>query len=194
MRSIKAQLRQSILAKRRQLSSHQKFLFSQRITQFLIRQPYFKSAQSIAFYYSFPDEVSTFGLIHHALQHQKSCYLPVVTKPKLKFAKIESTTPMKLNRFGIFEPQTHQGTIDPRQLDLVIVPLVAFNQNCDRLGMGGGYYDLTFAFKKHCNKPMLVGIAFEIQRVKCLLKGKLDLKLDEVITEQKCYKPGTIIQ
>jgi 5-formyltetrahydrofolate cyclo-ligase len=194
LRSIKTRIRQHILAKRRQLSLHQKTLFSHRITKTLVRQPYYKSAQSIAFYYSFPDEVSTFELINHALQQQKSCYLPIVARPKLKFAKIGATTPMKLNRFGIFEPEINQPTIDPRQLDLVIVPLVAFNHHCDRLGMGGGYYDMTFAFKKHCNNPRLVGIAFEIQRVNNLLRGKLDLKLDEVITEQRSYNPGTIIQ
>lgn len=188
MRGIKSNLRQHILTKRRQLSHQQNALFSHRITKTLIKKSYFKQAKSIAFYYSFPDEVSTFELIQCAIQQQKSCYLPVVAKPKLKFAKIDAYSPMKLNCYGIFEPQS-QSFINPHQLDLVIVPIVAFNAHCNRLGMGGGFYDRTFAFKKHCSNPLLVGIAFEIQRVNNLLCGKLDLKLDEVVTEQRSYFP-----
>lgn len=189
MRKVKLLLRQQILAKRRLISERQKIHFSNQISKTLFQKDYYKSAQRIAFYYSMPDEVFTLNMIAHALKNQKSVYLPVLATPKLQFAKILNLNSLHKNRFGIYEPLKSAPFINPKTLDLVIVPLVAFDHECNRLGMGAGFYDSTFGFRTHCSKPKLVGVAFEQQRVRQIPHGKLDLKLDEIITDRGCYSP-----
>ena len=77
-----------------------------------------------------------------------------------------------------------------RQLDVVIAPLVAFDESLNRLGMGGGYYDRTFAFRKRARvlrRPVLIGVAYSFQRVDRLQPENWDVPLDVVITEKESY-------
>lgn len=79
----------------------------------------------------------------------------------------------------------------PWGLDLIILPLVAFDLSGNRLGMGGGFYDRTLSFKHqrcHWKGPKLIGIAHELQRVDLLPVNDWDIPLDAVITEQKLYQ------
>ncbi len=74
-----------------------------------------------------------------------------------------------------------------KALDIVIIPLVAFDLNGYRLGMGGGYYDKVFAFKKTHPTPKLVGLAYDFQKITDTPHNELDTRLDEVITEKQRY-------
>ena len=75
-------------------------------------------------------------------------------------------------------------------LDLVLVPLVGFDDQGTRLGMGGGFYDRSFAtrlFRRYWRKPRLIGVAYELQRVAHLDRQPWDVALDGVVTEQRLY-------
>ena len=102
----------------------------------------------------------------------------------------EKDDPLIKNRFGILEPLFDAKKIlKPEELDLVIAPLVGFDENANRLGLGGGYYDQTFAFKKQQrqNKPYLIGIAYEMQKLASLAVMDWDVPMDMIITEEKFY-------
>ncbi len=94
---------------------------------------------------------------------------------------------MRVNQYGITEPDPDSTQLVCRgRLDLVLVPLVAFDGNGNRLGMGAGYYDRTFHFlrhRRHWLKPRLVGLAFDMQRVADLQPAAWDVPLNAVVTE-----------
>jgi len=74
--------------------------------------------------------------------------------------------------------------MDPDQLDVVLVPLVAFDLTCNRIGMGGGFYDRSFEFRKNTPAPpTLVGVAHAFQQVKDVLAQPWDVPLDFVATD-----------
>ena len=103
----------------------------------------------------------------------------------LRFAPWRPGAPLATNRFGIPEPDVaDEALLQPADLALVVVPLVAFDPLGRRLGMGGGWYDRSFAFRQqHAAPPFLVGAAFELQRVDALQAADWDVSLDAVCTE-----------
>ena len=102
------------------------------------------------------------------------------------------TTPMAVNYFGIPEPDiSPRKRCPPRALDVVLMPLVAFDESGNRLGMGGGFYDQTFSYKSRAanvSKPLLIGVAYEFQRVDLLPTNWWDIGLDGIVTENG-YRP-----
>ena len=176
--------------KRYNLSPLEQQVATRAITERLLAQPEFKNAQSIALYMSFNMEVSTHVIFQRALSLHKSCYLPAITPTRrLRFIKVDSHSPLEKNRLGIFEPsQTNAVMKDASQFDLVLVPLVAFDAALHRLGMGGGYYDRTFAQGGCLQRPCLVGLGYEFQRVNQLPHSNSDVSLDMVVTEKRLYK------
>jgi 5-formyltetrahydrofolate cyclo-ligase len=118
-------------------------------------------------------------------------FLPVLTGRQLIFAPLNKHTQLRRNRYQILEPvYTRNKCIRPRDLDVVIVPLVAFDQSGNRIGMGGGFYDRTFAFMKHratLKRPLLVGVAYDFQRVSGLQTQTWDVPMHVVITEKESY-------
>ncbi|MBS0290402.1 MAG: 5-formyltetrahydrofolate cyclo-ligase [Proteobacteria bacterium] len=190
MHALKQQLRKQLRSLRRQLTHEEQMRYAEKIKNHLIRSTFLKSAHQIALYLPIDGEVSTLSILKIALTQQKSCYVPVLAQTQLQFAKIDEKTPMVKNRYGILEPVCpYMQIIPPRKLDLVLVPLVGFDRDCHRLGMGAGYYDSTFAFKKGNSKPLLIGLAYDFQRVANIPRRKLDVKLDGVVTEKRFYFP-----
>lgn len=188
MRWLKQQLRHRLRERRRQLSPFMQHHYAEQIAKQLFQQAFYKNAKHIALYLAFEGEVSTLPILKTALLHHKCCYIPVLVKSSLQFVKIDLQTKMSKNRLGILEPASEKlVTISPQALDIVLMPLVAFDKDGHRLGMGGGYYDKTFAFRKRTIKPRLVGLAYEFQRIFCVPHGELDLSLNEVITEKQVY-------
>ena len=125
----------------------------------------------------------------------KKIYLPVLAPAysgKLWFVRYQPHSRMVKNKFGIPEPVAHQRQrISTGALDLVLTPLVGFDNQGNRLGMGGGYYDRTFAFlnnRKHLKKPHLLGLAYETQRLEKLACEAWDVQLHSVATEYRYFK------
>lgn len=107
--------------------------------------------------------------------------LPVVEGEDLAFRWCEPDTPLRPGRFGIDEPASGP-TADPAQLDLVLVPLVAYGPGGSRLGRGRGYYDRAFAGHRQEASPLLVGLAHSFQYVAALTPLPWDASLDAVVT------------
>jgi len=149
-------------------------------------------AQRIGFYLPNGGEFDSHPLLNQALLMQRECYLPLVPRRGrvLRFGRIGRNTRMTTNRYGIAEPVDAQ-PLRARQLDLLLIPLVGFDCQGYRLGMGGGYYDATLAFMHHrrlWRKPRLVGVAYECQRVEMLPHDPWDMPLDAVLTERQLYR------
>lgn len=185
---MKTHLRQHCKARSTQIAPSLRHQLSLQIARRLFQEPYFHSAEHVALYHPKSHEVDTDPIQKKLFQAHKSCYLPQIqAHRRLLFGLITPDTPLYSNRYAILEPDT-QENIAPEKLDLVIVPLVAFDNTLCRLGMGGGYYDTTFAFRRAGTKPYLVGLAFECQKVAEVPRSVTDLLLDVVITETLLYR------
>jgi 5-formyltetrahydrofolate cyclo-ligase len=187
-------LRKNIRQQRRQLSDHQQYLHAIALTTSLIKQPVFRNAKRIAFYLAEDGEIDPFYLIEKAWHFKKQVYLPVLppTGHSLVFAPFTPDTPLVANRFNIAEPNVHpKHWLSARQLNLILMPLVAFDEQGNRLGMGGGFYDHSLAFMKHrkqWHSPQLIGLAHELQKVDALPCESWDIPLNMIATEKTLYK------
>ena len=124
-------------------------------------------------------------------------YLPMLyelIEPRLRFGRLDQSTRWKSNRFHIIEPDTSwKNTLHARQLDIVLLPLVAFDIQGNRMGMGGGFYDRTLAFRRgrrHWLKPRIIGVAHSCQQHPGLPRQPWDVALDAIITERGIILPG----
>jgi 5-formyltetrahydrofolate cyclo-ligase len=145
----------------------------------------FRSARRIAVFLAFDGEPSLARLIAQAHRRGKRLYAPVLRGMTMTFAELEASALMATNFFGILEPKLG-AKIDARKLDLVLTPLVAFDDRGTRIGVGRGYYDKCFRFltnRKHWRRPKLVGVAYELQRVEPLPRQRWDVPLWGVVTE-----------
>jgi 5-formyltetrahydrofolate cyclo-ligase len=152
----------------------------------LARSSWLRPGTAIGLYVSRGTEVSTGPL--RALARRRGCrvYLPRITDfdaRRMAFLP-DPDTPMRLNRYRIAEP-VGGPLITPRALAVVLMPLVGFDEAGNRLGNGAGYYD-RFLAGRHGTRgaPVLVGIAFECQRLQRLPAAPHDVPLDAVVTER----------
>jgi len=188
----KQHIRQLIRLKRKQLSPSQQAQKASQLLNVIMQQPIFMNSQHIACYWPFEGEISPLPLLEQAIAMKKQCYLPVLNRSKpydLLFVHYQLGDPLKLNHYGILEPYLKLHPCIPAQnLDLVLTPLIAFNDEGKRLGMGGGYYDRTFAFfgtQSKPKKPYLLGLAYEFQRVDDLPISAFDIPLQGIATEER---------
>jgi 5-formyltetrahydrofolate cyclo-ligase len=148
----------------------------------------------IAFYVPAKGELDILPLLNRALWMRVAGYLPVVPERRnrrLWFSRLGDGPHWRLNRYDIPEYLGHHGRARARQLDTVFVPMIGFDQQGYRLGMGGGYYDASLAFlraRHHWKRPRLVGVAFEAQRRDQIPRDPWDIPLDCVITEARLYR------
>ncbi len=200
----KAQIRQRINEKRALVSDAERNHAAQSATDLLVNSPLFTLHSRIACYLARREEFDSSPIIHAIWNANKHCYLPVLTQvphtsPHAKegllgdnddcqmvFGEYHMNTELALNRYRILEPQ-ETPHLQANNLDVVILPLVSFDKTGTRLGMGGGYYDRTFAFINESNakKPLLLGLAYRFQCVKELPSDRWDVPLHGVITEKE---------
>ena len=193
-----AQLRIEIRNKRRGLGHAQRHAAAQQLAKRVGALKIFAHAHDIAGFLAFDGEMDPSPLIERAWSMGKHVYLPVLTgnpQAHLVFAPFDADTRLKPNRFGIAEPQVSAKLIlPPQRMDLVITPLVAFDATGTRMGMGGGFYDRSFAFLNnpgHLRKPHLLGVAYELQKVDALTRQPWDIPLDGIVTEEALYEGQT---
>jgi 5-formyltetrahydrofolate cyclo-ligase len=159
----------------------------------LISWPGFLHARRFTCFLSNDGEPDLELLIRRAATMGKRAYLPVLHRRRLWFLPYTDATPMVSNRYGIPEPSATSAVRTPlAALDIALVPLVAFDDHGRRLGMGGGFYDRTFAYlrhREHWRRPKLIGVAFEFQRVAELPAQPWDVPLDGIITDKGLLLP-----
>jgi 5-formyltetrahydrofolate cyclo-ligase len=185
-------MRRELRRRRAALSPEVSRRHSRRLVDHLARSRILRTSRRIALYLPANAEIDPTGLFDRRLGPGHRLYLPVLRpgpSPQLWFGRYEPGDRLVLNRFGIAEPVTRGRRLTrPRDLDLVLVPLVGFDNRGNRLGMGGGYYDRSFAFLRHrrhgWRKPRLVGTAFACQRVEEIPTEDWDVPLDGVATEE----------
>ena len=192
-----AALRRRLRLLRRGLSAAQQREHAHALARTLGRQPAFLRARRIGIYWPADGEIDPRPLLGLAQASRKRWHLPVLCRhphPRLWFLTYRPDEPMRPNRFGIPEPALRNRRLRLAwTLDLLLVPLVGFDSNCNRLGMGGGYYDRTLSYlshRQHWRRPRLIGVAHECQRVTELPMRPWDIPLDLVMTERRVYRRG----
>ena len=191
-------LRKQLLQQRAALSAEYVKEHSQKISDVLVKQPPWMEATTIGIYLSIKNEVDTRPILEAIWESGKKAYAPIIRHCEersdvaiqyLAFAHYTPTTPLSKNRFGILEPLSPE-FFPQEHLDLVLVPLVGFDTQGNRLGMGAGYYDRTFAFLNTMprpTQPLLVGLAYELQKIDQLANEAWDVPLNAIVTEEKAY-------
>ncbi len=188
----KTELRKRLRARRRALSEAERFQRSHAVCERLRRRSEFQRARRIALYLPNDGEVDPTPLLDVIWGTRRTALLPVLrvlAGNRLAFHPYRPGDLLAPNRYGIPEPVAHPGeAMPPHALDLVLMPLVAFDSHGHRLGMGGGFYDRTFAFlrqRRHWHRPRLVGVAYDFQEVPELPAEPWDVPLHAVVTESR---------
>ncbi len=184
-------LRQILREKRRALTQRQQRLAAQNLARRLACDLTFLCAQRIAFYLPNDGEIDPSTMMNWCHQLKKEVYLPVMpdglvsNRHCLFFQSfVPGKTPLVSSKFGILEPPFRMSQcIRPSMLNLVLMPLVGFDRKGNRLGMGKGYYDKTFARRESdFHRPILIGLAHSIQETD-IVPNAWDIPLDGVFTE-----------
>jgi 5-formyltetrahydrofolate cyclo-ligase len=195
-------LRASLRAKRRGIAAAARARAARLIARHADHALKLHRGQRIGIYAATAEELDTSRLI--ALARRRGCrvYLPRIDRRSrvrtMRFVQLSENAlrrALRSNRFGIGEPDGTE-LASARLLDVVFLPLVGFDRRGTRLGMGGGYYDRAFAFRRLravWRAPLLVGIAYALQEVERIAPAAHDVPLDLVITERgviRCARDG----
>ncbi|GHE33485.1 5-formyltetrahydrofolate cyclo-ligase [Vulcaniibacterium thermophilum] len=182
-------LRTRLRAARRALTVPERIAAAQSLAARLLALPFAPHQGYVAGYWAMDGEIAL-----HAWQLglPRGCVycLPVLHEDgRLRFAPWRPGDPLVANRHGIPEPDVASGSLlDAEAMTLVVLPLVGFDARGHRLGMGGGWYDRSFAFRRErAAPPWLVGAAFDAQRVETLQPSDWDVALDAVCTESTTH-------
>ena len=178
-------LRQAFRDKRNQLTPHQQAIAANNVLAQAIAFKIFDGCSRVGIYLTNEGELDTQALIEYLWEQGKEVYLPVLhpfSKGYLLFLRYTPSTAMKANSYGILEPILDVTTLCPiAQLDIVLAPLVAFDERGNRMGMGGGFYDRTMKGIAR-NQTRLVGLAHDCQKTVSLPIQVWDIPLPEILT------------
>ncbi len=185
--SARGALRAGMRRRRRALEPRARAAYAEALARHLIGSPEVRRARRIACYLASDGEIDLAPLIERLWRAGREVWVPALHGARLWFLPLGPETPLALNRFRIAEPALaprHRSAI--RALDLVLVPLVAYDGHGHRLGMGGGFYDRTFSYLRErpaWARPRLLGVGYRFQRVAALEARPWDVPLAAVATE-----------
>lgn len=168
-----------MIKEKRLLYSQESFLKkSLCIQKKVLQHQYYQKASMIGIYVSLSQEVNTISLIHETLKHHRVC-VPRVEGTIMHFYEIHSLDELKEGHFHVLEPITNE-YVKPEDIDLMIIPMLAFDDTNHRVGYGKGYYDqyLVSGFQGY-----KLGLAFAFQYVEHIDYDEYDQVLDEILTE-----------
>jgi 5-formyltetrahydrofolate cyclo-ligase len=192
------ELRQQLAERRRSLSPHERMSAAQGLRRSLEQLPEYLTDACVAGYWASNGELPLNLVMPPLAARGQQFLLPVIGENKqLRFAPWQSGDDVQPNRYGIPEPVETNELLEPSQLDLVFVPLLAFDRRGNRLGHGGGYYDRSFAFlndQVRPAEPLLVGIAYAFQEMPEIGEEDWDVPLDFIATESElihCTRQAT---
>jgi 5-formyltetrahydrofolate cyclo-ligase len=181
----KSDIRKDILYKRNSLSESEIINNSKIISLRVIATKEYQSSKSIGAYYPTGSEVKTFDIIKHSIDNKKEVGLPrVIDSTKIEFFKIieDSFDKIKFTKgkYEIFENSMSTTSID--QMDLLIIPGIAFDLQGSRIGYGKGYYDRFLSSRK---AKYVIGLAYEAQVVNEIPNNDYDIPVNIIITEKR---------
>jgi 5-formyltetrahydrofolate cyclo-ligase len=186
--SARKPLRAELRARRRSLSPTQRTLAAEAVARNLDQAFPLRAGQRVAIYAAMREELDTAPLIERALERGCRVFLPRIERRsgRIHFVETHLDCEHSPNHLGILEPQ---GTarVEARFLNLVLLPLVGFDERGVRLGMGGGYYDRTFAWRNvHTSwrGPHLIGLAYAFQQLPSIAAAAHDVRMDAVVTDK----------
>ncbi len=192
-------LRRELRRRRRALTPRQRRQAARALCHQLRRLPEVRRARRVALYLPNDAEIDVTPLLGWLQRRGARAYLPVLrplSDNRLWFVHYHAATPMTTNRFGIQEPHTRHGAhrarrLSPWALDLVLLPLVGFDARGNRMGMGGGFYDRSFAFAQRRGgpRPRLIGVAHDCQHVERLPVASWDVPLDAIVSDARVIRP-----
>ena len=192
--SSSLQLRRVLRKARRALTQIEQRRAAQGLYRQLAQNTIFRRAKHIALYLPTDGEIDPRLLMHAAQRRGKATYLPVLsacTQTKMVFQRVLPRDKLFPNRFRILEPRLNvQRQRKVWALDLVLLPLVGFDDVGGRLGRGSGFYDRRLAYlagRQHWRKPILLGLAHECQKVDRLAQSNWDVALAGTVTDKQWY-------
>ena len=183
------ELRSVLRQRRRALTVEQQQVAGLGLCHILIDSGVLAARQHIALYLANDGEIDPTQLQRYLWRQNKNCYLPVVAdNHEMVFAEYRPNTRLVANRFGINQPSLPGTVLSPGQLDLILLPLTGFDVSGGRLGMGGGFYDRVLANPEE--RPMLIGLAHECQKVDSIPAESWDVPLCAIATDKYFYAIG----
>jgi len=178
----KENIRKYIFKQRERLSLEEKVKMDDLIYTSVINTSVFVNAKVVFIYVSFDNEVDTHRIIEHALSLGKKVCVPrVINKAEgMKALFITSLVELKPSKFGILEPKDSENFVSFEEIDLSIIPGLAFDKTGGRIGYGGGFYDRFFSACGHKK----IALAYEFQILQAIPREKHDILVDGLITEK----------
>ncbi|MEG6616814.1 5-formyltetrahydrofolate cyclo-ligase [Peptococcaceae bacterium 1198_IL3148] len=186
--AAKKKLRQSIIEQRDAIDLDTKAAWDKQIFNTLVSSDYYQHAHTIFTFVSFGSEVDTHRLIKFALDNNKTICVPKIASKKtgMQVLRINGFHDLDVGYFKILEPVTGCQQINPEEIDLILMPGLAFNRAGDRLGYGGGFYDRFLTeLKQPINK---IALAYHFQVVDNIPATEDDIKIDGIITNQELIR------
>lgn len=182
----KSSLRKTCLNKRKSLATSVQKLASKLIYDKIITCKEYENARNIGVYVACHKEIDLSKLWKDTVQKDKNYFFPkIYNQTTMVFLPASKETIFTKNKWGILEPEVNfLKNTPPCKLDIIFIPLVAFDKFGNRIGMGGGYYDRLLATER---PKLLVGVAYEIQKQPIIEVDSWDIKLDLIITEKTIY-------
>lgn len=181
---LRARLRQA----REKLGAADRIGAAQGVLQSLESLPEFLVDKAVAGYWAVRGEVPLNLVYTRTRAREQMYHLPILTDKKaLVFAPWQNGDDVTINKFGISEPGVARA-VGAELLELVLVPLLGFDRNGNRLGSGAGYYDRTFSFLKNNSRPaqpLLVGIGYHFQEVATMTPNDWDVPMDFIATDRE---------
>ena len=180
-------IRKRLKLQRAQLSKQQlTFAARELAKQFRLTKAQLNTTK-VASYLSSNGEISPHEIINNS--PASLIFLPRITNmSRASMAFYSSNNRLTRNRFNLIEPAAKGMPANIRHFDLILIPLVAFDRNGNRLGMGGGFYDRVLAFKNHNTsrtRPRLIGVAHHFQEVDHISPQPWDVRLDAILTDRE---------
>ena len=192
----KSQLRKELRQQRRDLDYLTQQSYSGEICRYLRLNPWIQAAKHIGLFIPNDGEPDILELLDYAVTSKKFLYLPCLNRlgrPQMVYRVWSPGELLTTNRYGIPEPR--RGRSFPTwALSVVLVPLVAFDLQGNRLGMGAGFYDRTIQFRRGNKRklPRLIGVAYDFQEVPAIEAQDWDIPLDLVVTNTGVVNPKSL--
>jgi len=183
----KSQLRAEAIESRRAIPHAQLVHESLLIEENLASQDEYREAKVVATYVSKEEEVQTDGIVRRMFAEGRRVAVPLVDLPSgtLIFFEIHGLGDVSMGHFGILEPGRDTPPLPLDETDIVLVPLVAWDDRGHRIGYGRGYFDRALAGR---GRSLSIGLALESQRIRKVPDGPSDVRLDMVVTEKRVLR------